>query len=357
MKRERARRGCRQSSAVPSTGRCRRAARQLRRRPGHRRTNRGCTSSRRCSPHCPRRRRTANWRSGWLHWTTCSLAASGGITTPDRSIRSRPVPALRGVRRRPREAAGQWPTVVVLEDLHWAGVQTLALLRHIARSGVPSGLLVVGTFRDTSDELNEPLATCLADLRRVGFVTRLRLEGLDEAAVERFVADAIGNPLDAGFKDLAAELRTRSGGNVFYIVELWRHLVASGAVAHAGRWVGRTGSRHDLDRSRQRSRGRRRPPRPVVAGGPGDDRDGRCRRAADRPRSVGNGTGFARRGARRTTRRARVGGAAGVGGFHRPRLRVRARPRARHGRGDGGPSRPPTRPPVRRRGHRAKSCG
>ena len=35
------------------------------------------------------------------------------------------------------EAAGCWPTVVVLEDLHWAGVQTLALLRHVARSGLP----------------------------------------------------------------------------------------------------------------------------------------------------------------------------------------------------------------------------
>ena len=69
-------------------------------------------------------------------------------------------------------------------------------------------------------------------------MTRLRLEALDEAAVEHFVAEAVGHPLDAGFKDLAAELRTRSGGNAFYIVELWRHLVASGAVAaSAGGWV------------------------------------------------------------------------------------------------------------------------
>ena len=33
--------------------------------------------------------------------------------------------------------------------------------------GCPARLLVVGTFRDTSDELTEPLAACLADLRRV----------------------------------------------------------------------------------------------------------------------------------------------------------------------------------------------
>jgi DNA-binding CsgD family transcriptional regulator len=99
-------------------------------------------------------------------------------------------------------------------------------------------LLVVGTFRDTSDELTQPLAACLADLRRSDSVNRLRLDGLDGDAVARFVTDAIGQALDAEFKTLAAELRSRSAGNAFYLVELWRHLVASGAVAPmAGTWV------------------------------------------------------------------------------------------------------------------------
>ena len=55
------------------------------------------------------------------------------------------------------------------------------------------GLLVVGTFRDTGDEVTEPLAGCLADLRRIDGTSRLRLAGLDADAVERFVADAIGH--------------------------------------------------------------------------------------------------------------------------------------------------------------------
>jgi len=135
-------------------------------------------------------------------------------------------------------AAARWPTVVVLDDLHWAGAQTLALLRHAARSGLPPGLLVVGTFRDTGDEITEPLAGCLADLRRVDAVTRLRLEGLDAAAVERFVSEEIGQPLDAPLRGLATELGLRSRGNAFYVKELWRHLVGTGAVARADdRWV------------------------------------------------------------------------------------------------------------------------
>ena len=50
------------------------------------------------------------------------------------------------------------------------------------------------------------LASCLADLRRLDGVTRLRLGGFDQASVERFVAEATGQELDA-------DLRPRRGGH------------------------------------------------------------------------------------------------------------------------------------------------
>ncbi len=135
------------------------------------------------------------------------------------------------------EAAARWPTVVVLDDLHWAGTQTLALLRHVARSGLPGRLLVVGTFRDTSDELTEPFAACLADLRRSESVSRMRVDPLDGAAVQHFVAHAVGHPLDADLAAVATQLGARSGGNAFFVGELWRHLVAARAVVPTGdRW-------------------------------------------------------------------------------------------------------------------------
>ena len=49
-----------------------------------------------------------------------------------------------------REVTQRWPLVIVIDDLHWAGAQTLALLRHLAGSTDPARLLVVGTFRDTA---------------------------------------------------------------------------------------------------------------------------------------------------------------------------------------------------------------
>lgn len=128
-------------------------------------------------------------------------------------------------------AAHRGPTLVVLDDLHWAGPQTLAVLGHLARTGPPARTVVLGTFRDTGDERGDPLDRCLADLRRHDTVTRLPLAGLDEEAVERFVAGAVGHPLDADLRTLARELADRSGGNAFLLGELWRHLVGAGAVA------------------------------------------------------------------------------------------------------------------------------
>ncbi|WP_176921192.1 ATP-binding protein [Pseudonocardia oroxyli] len=135
-------------------------------------------------------------------------------------------------------AAHRRPTLVVLDDLHWAGPQTLAVLGHLARTGLPARAVVIGTFRDTGDERSDPLDRCLADLRRHDTVTRLPLAGLDEGAVARFVAGAVGHPLDADLRTLARELADRSGGNAYLLGELWRHLVGAGAVAPVrGRWA------------------------------------------------------------------------------------------------------------------------
>src|SRR5262249_15364947 len=40
------------------------------------------------------------------------------------------------------------PTVLVLDDLHWADAGTVALLRHVARFAPRGRLLVVGAYRD-----------------------------------------------------------------------------------------------------------------------------------------------------------------------------------------------------------------
>ena len=126
----------------------------------------------------------------------------------------------------------------VIDDLHWAGHQTLALLRHLTRSNTEVPLLLLATFRDTVAEIPESLATLLAELRRTNAARRIALSGLDPSSVEDFVATMVGHDLDRDLRILAQSMAERTGGNAFYLGELWQHLIASGRVVRVGsRWT------------------------------------------------------------------------------------------------------------------------
>jgi class 3 adenylate cyclase/tetratricopeptide (TPR) repeat protein len=130
------------------------------------------------------------------------------------------------------------PVLLVLDDLHWAAKPTLLLLRHLTRAEWSGPLLVVGTYRDTDLSRTHPLAEMLADLRREGDAERIALHGLDAQEVEQFVAAAAGHELDADAAELARLLHYETEGNPFFIGQVLRHLVESGAIVeHEGRWV------------------------------------------------------------------------------------------------------------------------
>ena len=119
------------------------------------------------------------------------------------------------------------PVLIVLEDIHWADTPTLALLRHLARSGGRARLLA--TFRDT--EVPDALADALVDLNRSEDLVRLRLAPLSSAEVEAFVRAAAGSDIDPA---LAAEIIDLTAGNPFLLCELWRSLVDEQAVRIVG---------------------------------------------------------------------------------------------------------------------------
>jgi DNA-binding CsgD family transcriptional regulator len=136
------------------------------------------------------------------------------------------------------EASRRWPLIVMLDDLHWASAQTWALLAHVARGSAASRTLIIGTFRDVGEDVTDPLASALADLRRVDAVTRVRLQGFDADAVGALVSRTTGHDLDGPLQQLVSEMTTRTLGNAFFVGEMWYHLVATGVVRErAGRWT------------------------------------------------------------------------------------------------------------------------
>ena len=131
------------------------------------------------------------------------------------------------------------PILVVLDDLHWADAPSLLLLRHVLRSSVTKRLMVVATYRDTELARTHPLSPMLSDLRRTdaASVRRVSLTGLGADDVSEFVRYASAHELDTQGEQLARAVHAETNGNPFFVAEMLRHLVASGAVVHDGdRW-------------------------------------------------------------------------------------------------------------------------
>jgi DNA-binding SARP family transcriptional activator/tetratricopeptide (TPR) repeat protein len=117
------------------------------------------------------------------------------------------------------------PTLLVLDDLHWADKPALLLLAHIARSPERTGLLIVGTYRHTDLDRGHPLTAALADLRRDPGFERVRLRGLDAAGARQLMAGWL--PVE-DVPALAPALRTETEGNPFFIEEVLADLRETG---------------------------------------------------------------------------------------------------------------------------------
>jgi tetratricopeptide (TPR) repeat protein len=119
------------------------------------------------------------------------------------------------------DAAAARPTILVLDDLHWADEPSLLLLRHVVRATDGSRLLVLGTYRETELDPRGDLAKALAELRRSRALHPVALEGLPEPDVARLIAAQSGGEAPDAF---AHEVATRTEGNPFFIEELLRHV-------------------------------------------------------------------------------------------------------------------------------------
>lgn len=102
------------------------------------------------------------------------------------------------------------PTLVVLEDLHWADEATLDFLRYIGRRIDRTHTLLIGSFRNDEVGPMHPLRLVLGDLATCG-ARRLTLQPLSCAAVKQLVGE---RNMDA------TALHEATGGNPFFVTEV-----------------------------------------------------------------------------------------------------------------------------------------
>nr|MDT0656970.1 AAA family ATPase [Micromonospora sp. DSM 115978] len=134
------------------------------------------------------------------------------------------------------------PALVVFDDLHWADVQTLALLRHLVERALTTPVMVVATFRDSDIDASHPLTGLLAATHREPGTTRLALRGLDDSEVLGLLESVAGHEMDRDGLALRDVLRAETEGNPFFVTEILRHLTETGAISHQedGRWAAPT---------------------------------------------------------------------------------------------------------------------
>ena len=131
------------------------------------------------------------------------------------------------------------PTVLVLDDLQWSDSQSLRLLRHVVTTVDSARLLVLGTFRDSELPPSNPLHDLLGALQREPEISRIALKGFDDSGVLAFMEAAAGQHLENAAADLAHALCLETEGNPFFVGEVLRSLMETGAIYedNRGRWT------------------------------------------------------------------------------------------------------------------------
>jgi DNA-binding SARP family transcriptional activator len=123
------------------------------------------------------------------------------------------------------------PTLVVLDDLHWADRPTIQLLRHVATSCSQLRVMIVGTFRDSEIGAGHPLADALATFHREHGVDRLSLQGLGDSELLEMLESLLGEELPNHGVPLRNALLDETRGNPFFVGEILRSLSETGAIA------------------------------------------------------------------------------------------------------------------------------
>lgn len=106
------------------------------------------------------------------------------------------------------------PTVLAIDDLHWADQATVDLLRFVLRRIHRTQSFVVGTVRDDEIPATHPMRSLLGDVARSSSAASLTLSALSLDAVTELVGD---RPVDPVW------LHRITGGNAFFVVEMLDH--------------------------------------------------------------------------------------------------------------------------------------
>ena len=113
------------------------------------------------------------------------------------------------------------PTLLILEDLHWADAATLSLLVHLANRVSELPVAVIATHRNADSDIGPALAKALENLIRGRNAIRISLKGLALEQVGQMLKGLTNKEPSRGSVN---EIYLETQGNPFFVEELMRHL-------------------------------------------------------------------------------------------------------------------------------------
>ena len=123
---------------------------------------------------------------------------------------------------------GRQPTLLVLDDLHWADAPSLRLLEFLAPELAGSRLLLIGTYRPTELSRQHPLSDTLGGLARAPHVARIHLAGLSRRGGARL--HRRGDRDDSRRHGWPPVLYAQTEGNPLFLREIVRFLEQQGVL-------------------------------------------------------------------------------------------------------------------------------
>jgi tetratricopeptide (TPR) repeat protein len=138
------------------------------------------------------------------------------------------------------QLSAQEPTVLFLDDLHWADHLSLALLHYLSRKCRDSHLLIIGTYRpeellQTTAERHHPLEETMFSMSREDLLTILELNPLKRKDFPELLRSVFNSVIS---DKLVEKLYEETEGNPLFALETLNLLVDEGFLSEEeGRWA------------------------------------------------------------------------------------------------------------------------
>lgn len=126
------------------------------------------------------------------------------------------------------------PSLLLLDDLHFADPGSLDILEMLIQQARDTSLMIVAAYRDVALSYSHPVNRLIISLEAEGLATHLSLRRLSRSGVKQMLEALLGNTVSRKF---IKSIYEATEGNPLFIEELIKSLVVDGQIRlRDGRW-------------------------------------------------------------------------------------------------------------------------